>query len=125
MKNKKRRRRFLHYRSTFFLPRNGNQDDLAVTFEVATRRHLACSSAAVIGTQIHNAVLLARVSPRLLISSRLQQQLTTLLAVVCVCCSTKTKATDRRTRIVYTSYSPSTSPVICYAACFLVSPSPL
>jgi len=88
---------------------------------VATGRHLACSSAAVIGTQIHNAVLLARVSPWLLISSRLQQQLTMLLAVVCLCCSTETKATDRS--LVCTSYSPSTSSVICHAACFLVSPS--
>lgn len=38
MKNNKKERRTLHYRSTFFLPRNGNQDDLAVTFEVRSYR---------------------------------------------------------------------------------------
>ena len=80
-----------------------------MTFEVATGRHLACSSAAVTGTQIHNAVPLAQVSPRMLISSCLQQQLTTLLAVVCVYCCANTKATDRGVVYIALPHRPSSA----------------
>jgi hypothetical protein len=93
----------------FFLTRNGGKDDLAVTFEIATGRHLACSSVAVTGTQIHNTVLLARVSPWMLIGSCLKQQLTTLLAVVCVYCCANTKATDRGIVYIAPPHRPSSA----------------